>query len=71
MVAAVIVVADEVIDLEFEIAWQIVVFQQDAVLERPMPALNFALGHGVIRRSTDMILPVFSEPVGKVSGDIA
>jgi hypothetical protein len=33
VVAAVIVVADEVIDLGFEVARQIVVLQQDAVLE--------------------------------------
>ena len=34
MVAAVIVVADEVADLGFEVSRQIVVLQKDAVLER-------------------------------------
>src|SRR3954452_9209486 len=34
-----IMVMDEPVDLGFEIAWQIIVFEQDAVLERLMPAL--------------------------------
>ncbi len=44
MVALVIVVVDEGFDLGFEIARQEVVFQQDAVLQGLMPALNLTLG---------------------------
>jgi hypothetical protein len=36
-------------DLSFEIAGQVVVLKQDAVLERLMPALDLALGLRVIR----------------------
>ena len=35
---------DEAFDLGFEVARQVVVLEQDAVLERLMPALNLALG---------------------------
>ena len=43
VVAAVVVVVDEGRDLGFEIAGQEVIFQQDAVLEGLVPALDFAL----------------------------
>jgi hypothetical protein len=39
-----VVVFDERVDLSFEIAGQIIVLQQDAVLERLMPTLDLALG---------------------------
>jgi hypothetical protein len=54
MVAAMIVVADKGGDLLFEIAWQILVLQQDAVLEGVTPALNFALRLTVIARAAHM-----------------
>jgi hypothetical protein len=41
----VIVVVDEDRDLGFEITGQEVIFQQDAVLEGLMPALDLALRH--------------------------
>ena len=53
VVSQVIVVGDEVIDPGFEIARQIVVLQQDAVLQRLVPALDLALGHRVIRSPAD------------------
>ena len=43
MIALVVVVLDEGVDLGFEIARQEVVFEQDAVLEGLMPPLDFAL----------------------------
>ena len=49
VVAAVVVVGDERRDLGFEIAGQEVVFQQDAVLEGLVPALDLALGLSVVR----------------------
>ncbi len=51
VIAQMIVMLHEGIDLGFEIAGQVVVFQQDAVLERLVPALDLALGHGMLRRS--------------------
>ena len=41
VIAQVIVVNDEGLDLGFEIARQVIVFEQDTVLERLMPALAF------------------------------
>src|SRR5580693_3128243 len=49
VIAQVIVVNDEGLDLGFEIARRVIVFEQDTVLERLMPALDLALGHRVIR----------------------
>ena len=47
MVTLVAVVVDERLDLSFEIAKQVVVLQQDAVLQRLVPALKLALRLGV------------------------
>src|ERR1700730_2307176 len=47
VISQVIVVGDEGLDLGFEIARQVIVLEQDAVLERLMPALDLALGHRV------------------------
>src|SRR3984893_10193586 len=49
VIAQVIVVKDEGLDVGFEIARQVIVFEQDTVLERLMPALDLALGHRMIR----------------------
>ena len=49
MIARVVVALDEGLDLGFEIAWQEVVLQQDAVLERLVPAFDLALGLGMVR----------------------
>ena len=43
MITAMVVVVDERVDPGFEVAGQIIVFQQDAVLERLMPAFDLAL----------------------------
>ena len=54
MIALMIVVADERIDLRFEVTGQEVVFQQDAVLQRLMPAFDLALGLWMVRRAACM-----------------
>jgi hypothetical protein len=46
VIAPVIVVLDEAADVSFEVARQVVVLEQDAVLERLMPALVLALVWG-------------------------
>ena len=46
VVAPMVVVIDKGIDLLSEIAGQVVIFQQDAVLEGLVPALDLALGLG-------------------------
>ena len=55
VVAPVIVMIDEGVDLQPEITGQVVVFQQDAVLQGLMPALDLALGLRVIWRTSNMV----------------
>ena len=43
VIAAMVVVIDEGVDSGFQVAGQIVVFQQDAVLQGLMPAFDLAL----------------------------
>ena len=71
VIAPVIVVGDEGLDLGFEIARQVVVLEQDAVLERLMPALDLSLGHRMIRRAADMLHVLAVEPFGQVRRDVA
>src|SRR5690348_11529644 len=70
VVTAAVVVVDEGGDLGFEIAREEVVFQQDAVLEGLVPALDLALGHWMIGRTAQMFDVASTEPVGQVARDI-
>ena len=49
VVASVVVVLDEGAELGFEITGQIIVLEQDPVLQRLVPALDLALGLGMVR----------------------
>ena len=71
VVAAVIVVLDEAADVGFEIAWQVVVFEQDAVLQGLMPALDLALGLRMVRCSSDVAHAVVVEPFREIGRDVA
>ena len=55
MIASVVVILDEGIDLLPEITWQVIVFQQDAVLQGLVPTFDLALSLRVIWRTTDVI----------------
>ena len=55
VVPLMIVVVDEGFDLSFEVAWQEVVFQQDAVLQGLMPTLYLALGLRMIWRTARVL----------------
>jgi len=70
VIAGMVVVLDEGRDLAFEIAGQVVMLEQDAVLERLMPALDFALGLRMERRAADMLDVPLVQPIGKVARDI-
>lgn len=70
MVTAVIMVADEVADLGFEVSWQIVVLQKDAFLERLMPALDLALRLRVFGRAANMTNALVVEPSGEIACDV-
>lgn len=70
VVAQMIVVTDEVADLLLEIAGQIVVLEQDAVLERLVPAFDLALGLGIERCTADVIHAMVFEPVCQIAGNV-
>ena len=54
VVALVVIVLDERLDLAFEVAGQELVFEQDAVFQGLVPALDLALGLGMERRTANM-----------------
>ena len=66
MVAAVVVVIGEGADLPFQVAGQVVVFQQHTVLHRLMPALDLALGLGMVWHTADMIHTLGVEIIGQI-----
>ena len=66
MIAGMVVVRHEGGDLAFEIAGQVVVLKQDAVLERLMPALDLALGLRVIRGAADMLHLLAIQPLREI-----
>ena len=70
VVAFVVVVIDAGPDLMFEIARQIVVFEENPVLHRLMPALDLALGLRVERRSANVVHFVILQPFGQVARDV-
>ena len=54
MVSTVVVVLDELLDVVFELSWQVVVLQQDPVFHRAVISLDLALRHRVVRPAADM-----------------
>ena len=70
MIADVVIVRDEGLDLPFEITGQIVVVEQDAALQGLVPTLDLALGLGVIWRTTHMLHAVILEPLGQTASHI-
>ena len=71
VMALMIVVRDEGLDLGFEITGQIVVLEQNAVLQGLMPSLDLSLGLRMIGCATGVPHVPLVEPVGQVAGDIA
>jgi hypothetical protein len=53
VISVVAAVIDEALDLSFEVARQVGVFEQDPVLQRLMPTLDFALRLGMAGCATD------------------
>src|SRR5262249_22495905 len=54
VVSTVVVVPDELLDVLFELSWQVVVVQQNPVFHRAMISLDLALRHRVVRPAADM-----------------
>ncbi len=70
MIALVVVMIDKGFDLGFEIARQKVIFLQNPVPQCLMPALNFALGLGMIRRSARLLHAFALQLFGQISRDV-
>jgi hypothetical protein len=71
VVPKMIIVSDKLADPGFEIAWQIIVLKQNAVLQRLMPSFDLALGLGMQGSAADMIKALILEPFGEIAGDVA
>ena len=69
VISAVIVALDEGTDGGLEITWQIVVFEQDAVLQGLVPSLDLALGLGMAGRAADVAHVAVIEPVSQIASD--
>ena len=70
VVALVIVVLEEGGDLRLEVARQVVVLQQDAVLQGLMPALDLSLGLRMAGRATDVFDAAVVQPFGEIASEV-
>ena len=57
-----VVVLDEGFNLSFEITWQEVVLQQNAVLQGLVPTFELALGLGMIQRTARVLHAFVLQP---------
>ena len=71
VVAPVVILLDECLNLGLKRARQVVVFQQDAVLHGLVPAFDLALGLGMGGRAADMLDAMLRQPLGKLIRDKA
>ncbi len=62
---------DESLDLCFEIARQVVVFQRNAVLQGLVPTLDLTLCLGVAGRAANMVHGLLVQPLGQLASDVA
>ena len=67
VIADVVVVLDEGVDLPFEIAGQIIVVEQNAVLQGLVPTLDLSLGLRMIRRAAYVLHVLVFEPRGQIA----
>jgi hypothetical protein len=65
-----VVMADEVSDLLFEITGQLLVLEQDKAFPGLVPALDLALGLGMHRRTTGMVHALIAEPISQFTRDV-
>ncbi len=70
VVAVVIVVLDEGLDLVLQITGQIIVLKQYPVLQGLVPTLDLALGLRMVGRAPDMLDVAVVEPFCQIAGDV-
>ncbi len=66
VIATMVVVIDEGINLLHEIARQIVILEQNAVLEGLVPSLDFTLSLRVVWSATNMVHLLIFQPLGQL-----
>ena len=66
VVSMIVVMIHEGADLQFKIAGQVIVFEENLVLEGLMPSLDFTLCLRVVRCPSNMTHAVILEPVSEV-----
>ena len=71
MITLVVIVLDERLDLRFEIAGQIIIFEQDAVFEGLVPTLDLALGLRMERCTANVAHVFVGQIIRKFSSNIA
>ena len=71
VVSLIVIIFDESPDLLLQIAWKVVVFQQDAVFHGLVPPLYFALGLGMERCAADVFHTFVHQPIGQITRDVA
>ena len=71
VVALVVIVLDERLDLAFEVAGQEAVFKKDAVLQGLVPVFDLTLGLRMERRAAHMAHAVFFNVIGQFASDVA
>ena len=71
MVALMVVVVDEGLNPGFEITWQEVVFQENAVLQCLVPPLDLALSLGMIWSAAGMLHALVLQPFSQFTRDVA
>jgi hypothetical protein len=71
MISLMIVVIDEPADAGFEVTRQVVVFQQDSVLQRLMPAFDLALCLRMVGRAANVPHVLCIQPFSQISRDVA
>lgn len=69
-VAPIIVMTDKVADRRFKIALQEVVFQEDAVLGRLVPAFDLASRLRMAWRAANVLHVLLRKPVSEIAGDV-
>ena len=71
VITTVVVVIHECLDLMFEVAGQVLVFQQDPVFERLMPALDLTLSLWMMGCATDVVHALVFQPLSQITADVA
>jgi hypothetical protein len=71
VISAMVAMIDDGCDLRLKVLQELVVFQQDAVLERLVPRLDLALGLGMARLAVHLLDGSLFEPIAEIGGDAA